>query len=751
MKSSKYTTRSQENIASGREPVGRMLERARAYELAGNIVGAESVYRQVLAVTPENDVAQHCLGLIAHRKGKLNLAVKLIGKAAVVNPAQPRYRTDLGLLLIKQGKLTEAVPHFEAAAALDPGNVAAHCDLALALRSQNRFEEAAACCRRALALDPENREAHNTLGLALQALGRIEEAVGSFRRAIRSDPSCAEAHNNLGVVLSGRGEPQQASECFRRAIELKPDFVGARNNLGNSLRAEGKPDQAIACFLEALALSSENPLTLNNLGIAYRAKGMIEQARASFKRALAVQPDSPLTHHNLGLTYMASGEPQVALECFRAALRLNPDYAAARSSLLFCMNYVASAGLESIYSQHVSFGKRFEEPLKRAWRPHTKLAEPTRRLRVGYVSGDFREHAMAPSIEAVLARHNRNEFEIYCYPTNHLQDEVTGRMRACVDHWYELADLDDDRAAERIRADRIDILVDLSGHTADNRLLVFARKPAPVQVSWLGYMMTTGLSAIDYRISDGCADPPGTTETLHTETLWRLPSVTVFQPPENSPPVDSLPLSTVGQFTFGCLNNPAKLGSDVVETWARILTALPDSRLLLGNAGDPAIRNRLVRAFAEHGVSESRLGFQPKLPLAEYLRLHHRIDLGLDPFPYNGGATSCYSLWMGVPFVALSGDRYMARMGVSLLTNVGLGSLVAEKPDEYVALACKLASDPINLAAIRASLRERMANSIADGARFTRNLESAYREMWRRWCRKVSTSSGMGFGDQPIS
>lgn len=748
---SKSKSRPQASIAAGSETVGRMLEAARAHELSGNLVEAESVYRQALAAAPESDIALHCLGLIAHRKGKLNLAVKLVGKAASVNPTQPRYRTDLGLLLIRQGKLSEAVPHFEAAAALDPSNGAAHCDLALALRSQNRFDEAAACCRRALALDPENREAHNTLGLALQALGRIDEAVGSFRKAIGSDPNYAAAHNNLGVILSGRGELRLASECFQRAIELQPDFAEALNNWGNSLRAEGKPEQAIACFQKALALDPENPLTLNNLGVAYRAKGMIEQARASFKQALAVRPDFHLAHNNLGLTLIASAEPALALDCFRKAMKSKPDYAAAFSNSLFCLNFIPSLEKESIFSRHVLFGERFEEPLKRNWRPHTNVIEPTRRLRVGYVSGDFREHAMAPSIAPVLARHDRNEFQVYCYPTNHLQDAITGRMRACADHWCSLADLNDDSAAERIRDDQIDILVDLSGHTADNRLLVFARKPAPVQVSWLGYMTTTGLSSMDYRLSDDYADPPGRTEALHTETLWRLPSVTVFQPPEDSPPVGSLPVLTAGRFTFGCLNNPAKLGPDVVAIWARILTALPDARLLLGNAGDPAIRTRLVQEFAKHGVAESRLWFQPRLPLAEYLHLHHEIDLGLDPFPYNGGATSCYSLWMGVPFVALSGDRYMARMGVSLLTNMGLGNLVAGNPDEYVALACKLASDPMHLAAIRGSLRELMANSIGDGARFTRNLESAYREMWRRWCHKVSSSSGAGLGDQPRS
>lgn len=711
-----------------------MLEVARAHELSGNLVEAEGVYRQALAAAPESDIALHCLGLIAHRKGKLNLAVKLVGKAVSVNPAQPGYRTDLGLLLIKQGKLREAVPHFEAAAALDPSNVAAHCDLALALRSQNRFDDAAACCRRALALDPENREAHNTLGLALQALGRIDEAVGSFRRAIGSDPNYAEAHNNLGVILSSRGEPRLASESFGRAIALQPDFVEAHNNLGNSLRVEGKPDQAIACFQEALALDPDSPLTLNNLGIAYRANGMIDRARASFERAIAVRPDFHLAHNNLGLTFIASAEPEVALECFRKAVRFKPDYASAFSNLLFCMTYNPSLVGESIYAQHVLFGEKFEKPLKRAWQPHANAPEPARKLRVGYVSGDFREHAMAFSIEPVLARHNSDEFDVYCYSTNHLRDEVTQRMEAHADHWRNVAELDDDRAAETIREDRIDILVDLSGHTADNRLLVFARKPAPVQVSWLGYMTTTGLSAIDYRITDEYADPSGRTEALHVETLWRLPSVTVFQPSAESPPVSSLPVLTAGQFTFGCLNNMAKVGSEVVALWARILTALPDARLLLGNAGAPAVRTRLIRQFAEYGVAESRLSFRAKFSLAEYLRLHHEIDFALDPFPYNGGATSCHSLWMGVPFVALAGNRYMARMGVSLLANVGLMELVADSPEQYVAIACEFASDYARLAAIRGSLRDRVAGSLADTAQFTRNLESAYREMWRVWC-----------------
>jgi predicted O-linked N-acetylglucosamine transferase (SPINDLY family) len=366
---------------------------------------------------------------------------------------------------------------------------------------------------------------------------------------------------------------------------------------------------------------------------------------------------------------------------------------------------------------------------------HANRPDPERRLRVGYVSGDFVEHAMSYSVEPLLAHHDRSQVEVVCYANNAHQDQVTDRLRQHADAWHRVAGLPDDATAALVREHGIDVLVDLAGHTALNRLMVFARKPAPVQVAWLGYVTTTGLSAMDYRLTDAVVDPPGMTERHYTETLVRLPCVSVFRPAPESPPVNPLPALAGGRLRFASLNHLAKVTPEVIGVWARVLAAAPESVLIIVNAGDPLVRERLARAFAQHGVPAERLDFRARLSLGGFLALHHEVDLALDPFPYNGGATSCHSLWMGVPFVTLAGDRYMARMGASLLDAAGLPELVARTPDEYVALATRLADDRSRLAALRGSLRERLAASpLMNAPEFARSVERAYRRMWQAWC-----------------
>ena len=378
---------------------------------------------------------------------------------------------------------------------------------------------------------------------------------------------------------------------------------------------------------------------------------------------------------------------------------------------------------------------RLEAPLRPHWRAHDNARDPGRRLRIGYVSGDFREHAMAFSLAPVLARHDPESFEVICYANNAREDDVTARLRQSAHEWHRVVGMSDDDMAKRVRGHGIDILVDLSGHTALNRLPVFARKPAPVQAAWLGYVTSTGLAAMDYRLTDARADPPGADESGYTETLLRLPWVTVFEPAADSPPVAAVPAHAGDPFTFACLNHLSKVTPEFVALWARLLLAVPESRLLFGNAGDPGVQRRLVDAFAVLGVAAARLVFRPKLPLRDFLALHREIDLALDTFPYNGGATSCHSLWMGVPFVTLAGDRYMARMGASLLEQVGLGEFVARTPDEYVERAVRVARDRDGLGALRASLRARVAASpLVDAQGFVAGLEAAYRGMWRAWC-----------------
>jgi len=797
-------------------PIDQALNRARDLQFAGRLAEAESAYRRVLSLDPKNDFALYSLGVIAHRKGKLDLAAKLIGMAIGFNPAQPQYHSDLGLIQLRRGKLDEAASRLEEALALGPDDVRSYCNLGnlrldqgrtddaiasflravaldprlpaahfglglalfaqglvddsaacfrraseldpgdgqalgnlgLALHSKGMFEESIALFRRALALDPGDCVAYNGLGLGFHAQGRLDEAADCFRKALALRPGYAEAQNNLGIVLGDLGRPGEAAACFRRALALRPGFVDALGNLGNALRAQGHFQQAIDCFNKALALAPRSPLALNNLGIAYHMQGLPGRALEFFERALAIRPDWHVAHNNLGRALLDLGEAERALGCLRQAVQLKPDYLDGWHSLLLCMNYVPGISPAEICAEHARFGAVFEAPLRAHWQPHEQTPDPERRLRIGYVSADFCQHAVTHMFEPALASHDKAEFEIYCYSSGNRKDAVTERLRRHADHWRDLAGQSDAAAAARIRDDRIDILVDLSGHMAGNRLLAFARKPAPVQVSGIGYVTTTGLASIDYRITDAYADPPGLTDAHHTERLWRLPCIAVFKPAEGSPPVSPRPAPGSGHFTFACLNNLAKITPEVVVAWARILRAVPKSRLVLGNAGDQEILERLLRKFSEQGVGASQLVFKPRLPLPEYLGLHQEIDLALDPFPYNGGATSCHSLWMGVPFVTLAGDRYMSRMGVSLLAHLGLPELIANNPDEYVTLACRLAADPSRLAEIRAGLRARMAASpLMDCVGFTRSLEAAYRAMWRAWCGGASARSAGGPGE----
>ena len=409
-----------------------------------------------------------------------------------------------------------------------------------------------------------------------------------------------------------------------------------------------------------------------------------------------------------------------------------PDNAGVHSDFLLALWHDPRQTPRAVFEESRRWAARHAEPLRRLWRAHDNDRDPERRLRVGYVSPDFRDHAVGRLLRPVLARHGREAFEVFCYSDVERPDAMTARLRPLADVWRDTASIYDEELAEQVRADRIDILVDCCGHFAGNRLLAFALKPAPVQVSHFGYCGTTGLSAIDYRITDASSDPPGTTEACHTEALVRLDGgcCWCYEPAEPTPDVGPLPALAVGHVTFGSLNRPAKLNDAVIETWARVLRAVPGSRLLLlsGTASDAGLSAR----FARHGVDAARVDDAPRQPRLDYLALHNRIDVGLDPFPFNGDNTLCDALWMGVPSVALAGDAFVSRRGVSHLNNVGLPELAAEDVDGYVWVAAELAADLPRLAALRAGLRGRLSGSaLADGRSYVRRLEEAYRRMWR--------------------
>jgi predicted O-linked N-acetylglucosamine transferase (SPINDLY family) len=618
----------------------------------------------------------------------------------------------------------------------EPKNAPVWCRLGEVYHALGQPEDAADCYRRALALRPDDATAHTNLGAALMALGRLGEAAACFEQALRLRPKSVEAASNLGLTLLNQGKAEEAAARFRQALCLRPDLAEVHNNLGLALLNLGKGDEALACFRQAVQLRPNLADAHNNLGLTLAAQGQPDEALACYERAVRQDATHCGALTNLGNAYKDQGRLGEAVACYRKALEGRPDDARLHSNLLLALNYQPGADPLDILREARCYAERHAAPLTAAAAPHPVRPLAGRRLRVGYVSPDFRDHPVAYFLEPILAAHDHQRFEIVCYADVPQPDAVTRRLQGYADQWRSLVGLSDEQAAEVIRRDGIDVLADLAGHTGGNRLLAFARRPAPVQASYLGYLGTTGLPAIDYYISDAHADPPGLTEAHYQERVVRLPECGMCYQPGPAPDVNpEVPARQSGLVTFACLNTLAKVSDEVLALWAQVLAAVPGSRLVLP-AGAGRHTEGWVRAtLGRHGVSPERV---PLLDRAanrfEYLKRYHDVDLCLDPFPYNGVTTTCDALWMGVPVLTLAGRTCVARQGVRFLRNVGLDALIAETSAEYVRLAAELAEDLARLADLRRGLRERMRDSPLMGAsRFTRHLEAAYGGMWERW------------------
>ena len=495
----------------------------------------------------------------------------------------------------------------------------------------------------------------------------------------------------------------------------------------------------MATYRKALELKPDNVKALNNLGLALAGQGKLDEAVDGYRRAVELKPDHANAHNNLGLALMNQGKLDEAVTAYRKALELEPDHANAHNNLLLCMNYDAQTSQHEILAESRRWDDVHAVPRAADERSHPADRNAERRLRVGYVSPDFRRHSVSHFLDPVIAGHDRRSFEVFCYAEVVKPDDETARFRSLSDGWCSTVGMTDSLVAARIREDGIDILVDLAGHTGKNRLLVFAERPAPVQVTWLGYPNTTGLSAMDYRLTDAIADPEGDADALHTETLVRLPNgFLCFAPAADAPEIGGTPALTTGRVRFGSFNNLAKVTPDVVETWARILHRIPKSDLVIKNRSlaDEETRERYLEMFGAHGIDPGRVESCSWIASRTgHLGAYNQVDIGLDPFPYNGTTTTCEALWMGVPVITLRGDRHSGRVGASILTQVSLAGLVAETTAVYVEKAVALASDLDRLSALRSDLRRRMQISpLCDPEGFTRDVETAYREMWRRVC-----------------
>lgn len=602
-----------------------------------------------------------------------------------------------------------------------------------------RLSESQQLCREILQQQPNHLESLHLCGTIAYQLGKFEEAIALYQQLLALNSNFASVYNNLGAVFKEQGRLQEAIAHYQQALKLNPNYPEAHNNLGTALQEQGKLQEAIAHYHQALNINPHFADAHNSLGVILKKQGKLEGAIAHYKKALQSRPKHPDVHNNLGNALKEQGKVDEAIAHFQQAITLQPQFSTSHSNLLLALHYWPNYHPEAIFAEHQAWAKQHTASLTGTIKPYFNERNPHRRLRIGYVSPDFCTHSVAFFIEPVLAAHNRDEFEVFCYANVAHPDETTKRLEQKVNCWRNIWGINDKQASELICNDGIDILVDLAGHTANNRMLLFARKPAPIQVTYLGYPNTTGLSTVDYRITDTYADPPHYTQRLHTERLIHLPSSFLcYQPVENAPTVNELPALHNGYITFGSFNNLAKITPKVIACWSAILQAVPKSRLILKYKGlaDVGTQQQLLDLFKQNGISPQRLTLLGRISgYIEHLATYNRIDIALDTFPYNGTTTTCEALWMGLPVIVLAGSTHVSRVGVSLLSQLGMVDLIAHSPEEYVDLAVKLSNNLAYLQQLRANQRGKMAESTLTDARgFIHCLERAYREMWMHWC-----------------
>ena len=679
------------------------LDRALQYHNTGQFRRAKQIYHAILGRDSNHSDALHLLGVLTHQTGDHHQAVRQIEKAILLNPSNPFY----------------------------------YCNLGVVYRSLELFDRSISCYRRALELKPDYTDAFNNLANIFRKQGRLKQAAALYRKALSLQPDDAATYNNLGHVYRELGSVRDEITCYEKALLVDPDYAQTYLNLGNALQYQGELDEAVICYRKALQKKSDFPEACNNLGSVFIMQGRLEEASQCFQKALLMNPYYAEAYNNLGSINQNQGKFKEAIFCFRKALEINPNYVKAHSNLLYAMHY--DSGIES---------KMLYEEAEQWWRQHgikqavnsdaITSTERAGRIKIGYISPDFREHSVSYFFLPFLKNHNHDSFEIYCYSEVKREDKITNRIKELSDHWRPIAWLSNRAIADQVRQDGIDILVDLAGHTAENRLPVFAYKPAPVQVTWLGYPGTTGMPVIDYRLTDEIVDPPGEADEYHSETLIRLPDgFLCYGPPQDAPGVSGMPARKNGRITFGSFNNLPKINQEVIGLWSRLLQQVPDSRLLLKSKqfADENVRQRFLDLFSDCGVAAEQLTLLPRVAsTAGHLALYHQVDIALDPFPYNGTTTTCEALWMGVPVISLRGDRHAGRVGASILTRMGLQALIAYNEEAYVRIGIELAQDMNRLELLREGMRQRMKTSpIYDGASFADSVGNTFKKVWNIW------------------
>ena len=709
------------------------------FRLQGKLDAAADCYRQALALQPVFAEAHQNLGEALAAQGKFAAATASLQRALALNPELVAAHNGLGNVLRVEGKLDDAIACFQRALSLQPSHAGSHYNLGLAYYDDDNVAVAKDCLQHALTLDENFAAAHAALGNVARVQGDIAAALVNCRRALQLDTRQPRYYHALGLALHAAGQFTAAAQQFRQALALHPDFSQAQIDLGNALRVLGDPNAALACCQPVVDAQPDNAVAHYNLGLALYDLRHFAAAAERYRRALALQPSLGAAHNDLGLALKDMGRTRESLTQFGNAVAINSSNVIADSNRLLYLNYASGYDRAEIFAAHRAFNDRHAAALATR-RDYPNTPDPARRLRLGYVAPDFRQHANSYFIEPVLEQHCHDQFEVFCYFTDTRSDSTTQRIQQHADHWIDCVRLNNDALAARIANDGIDILVDLAGHTANNRLLLFARKPAPLQVAYLGYPNTRGLPAIDYRVTDHHIEPEGEADAYSTEKLLRMAdSWYCYRPPDAAPPVNELPALRNGFVTFGSLNQYCKTNSKVLQVWAQILRAVPGSRLLVNtntrSLNDAPTQAIFINRMARLGIARERLILDDERPNDTHVRTYHRIDIGFETFPHNGGITTLEALWMGVPVATLVGERLAARMGLSILTTLGLAELITRTPEDYVATCVAMANDIERLRDWRAGMRARMQQSaLLDTTTFTRQLEAHYRKIWEQWC-----------------
>lgn len=720
-----------QNIAPPSKAIGSAVR----FHRQGNLTTAGRLYQSILAAHPRHFEALHLLAVLRMQQNRPADALPLLERALAVDPRSSDVLATTAGALMALGQPREALPKLNALLALQPADAEALYNKGVVLSALAMKDEAITAYRAAIAIQPDHWPALFNLGNEYAAARRYAESLACFDKVLALAPNHIDALNNSGNALAKLARLEVALERFNRALALQPSNLTALVNRGNVLNEFRQYDRALADYDRVLAVDPKNVAALFNRGNALIDLGRPNDAIQSLRRALVLRPNAADIHASYANALFDSRCPAEAVAEFRGALELSPDDSDVHSNLIFALNFDASATAADHQSERQRWGKRYEH-LQATAPPHANTPDPNRRLRVGYVSSHFRSQAATFSFGGVLICHDRERFDVVCFSDTKEEDEITARLRAVAGTWHRTLGLSDDQLADLIRAEGIDILVDLVGHMRGYRLPVFARKPAPVQVTAWGEPTGTGVKAIDYLLADPVLVPTSE-RSLLVERVFDLPNFLGYWTPEALPEPGPLPAHSRGHITFGSFNRFSKVLEPVLRAWAHILRAMPNSRLVLkdGLFDRDSQQGPILATLAAEGIAAERITVLDKTTRAGHFITYQEIDIALDPFPHGGGMTTLDALWMGVPVVTWPDSTISSRLAAATLSALSLTELIAPDLESYVALAIAKASDLEALASLRATLRARLANSaVGDPVRYARAVEAAYREMWRRWC-----------------